>query len=245
MIPNPLFVRSAAAIFPFVIAAAAGAAATVKRVVIADGRGWTSTVAVGSSAAAPAQTLVLTNCKDGPLPTVRLVPGGSAILRNAGGLQCGLRSGFGLVTLNFDGVAESRLVFRNGGATVSSLVVPALEVALDAAHPQVRMRMVTNDLESEEGERTYLVVFGPPADMKLYVYDGSDDLIDVELIHDRDFDLTRQMLFYAMTTQQPIGSIILEPEQADQVWYGFASVGPANGTSSVVRPWEASPPPHF
>lgn len=245
MISLPVVLRSAVPVLLLAIAAAAGASVTAKRVVIATDRGWSTSLVVGASASAPAQTVVLTNCTSGPLPTVHLVPSGSAVLHDAGPSQCRLRSGFGLVTLSFDGVAESHLTFRNGGATVSSLVVPSLDVPLDAEHPQVRMRLVSNDVGSEEGERTYLVVFGPPAEMKLYVYDGADDLIDVELIHDRDFDLTRQMLFYAVTTQQAIGSLILEPDQADQAWYGFASVGPANGTRSEVRPWEPSPPPHF
>ena len=225
------------------IAAPTAASAAPRRVVIADRGGWSTTVVVASTG--EPHTLLLTDCNDGPQLSVRLVPDGSAILRDAGQVQCDLRESFGLLPLDFDGLAQSRLTFRDGRATVSTLVVPSLDVPLDAAHPHVRMRLVANNLASEEGERTVLVVFGPPVSMKVYVYDGNNELIDIETIQRLDFDLQHDMLFYPLETELAIGTVILVPDRHDGTWYGFASVGPTNGTASEVRPWEASPPPHF
>lgn len=225
------------------IAFATGVAGAVHHVVIADERGWSTSIVVG--AGAQPQTFHLTDCTEGPLTTVQLVANGSAILRDAGRAQCDLRGSFGLLNLDFDGIAESRLTFRNGDAAVSTLVVPSLDVPLDSDHLQIRIRFITNDLQSPQNERTFLVIFGPPQAMKAYVYDGNDELIEVVNILRLDFDLQHDMLFYPLRTQLPIGTIILVPERHDGTWYGFASVGPPDGTASEVRLWEPSPSPHF
>jgi len=214
--------------------------AATRRVVIADANGWSTAVALGAGGAS--ESVRVTDCTLGPIVLLDIAANGSALLRDAGRYQCHLHNGFGLLPLSFSGIAESRLFFIDrGSGAKSSLTVPSLDVPLDATNLKVRMRLVTND----DIERTFIVVFGPPAPLTLRVYNEHNNQIGVELIDRNDFDLLRGYLFYALKTEVGAGSIELTQENSEaappnvgnETYYGFAVVSRPDGTAAAVRLW--------
>lgn len=221
------------------------AAVTTRHVVIADADGWSTALVLG--ALANPESVRLTDCTLGPIMSADVVANGSILLRDAGRFQCDLRNSIGLLTLAFSGLAESRLLFIDPRGAKSSLTVPSLDVPLDTTHPQVLMRLVTND----DVEVTFVIVFGRPAPLKLYVYNEHDNLIEVESIHKTDFDLRRDFLFYRLKTTVSAGTLILTqensaappPNSGGETYFGFGVVSRPDGTSAAVRLWQTSAAP--